>query len=89
MRRAEEPLTEEVRRAYSDVAVAGVVPNVESEHDARRKALDEAFVELEDKMRALRMPFVQKSVDPAYDLDEAIKRTQDRAAIRRAQKRAN
>lgn len=89
MNRAEAPLTEEVRRAYSDVAVAGVVPHVESEHDARRKALDEAFVELEHKMRALRMPFVQKSVDPAYDFDESIKRAQDRLAIRRAQKRAN
>ena len=88
LRREEGSLTEELRLAYEDVAVEGVVPHVESAHVARDEALGEAFVELEEKMRALKMPFVQKSVDPAYDFDESIERFQNRLAMRRAQKRA-
>ena len=88
LRKEEGSLTEELRLAYEDVAVEGVVPHVESAHVARDEALGKAFVELEEKMRALKMPFVQKSVDPAYDFDESIERFQTRLAMRRAQKRA-
>jgi hypothetical protein len=90
LRREEGSLTEELRLAYEDGAVEGVVPHVESAHVARDKALGEAFVELEESMRALGMTIEneeEEEVD-SDDLDAVIERVQDRVAMRRAQKRA-